>query len=109
MLSGSCPRGRRSTPVSGKIGSVAGSWSKLGARDAPTTAISASGKEERGETPSRRHGEWIGRAHRLEELHELLAPGLLVPLPVLLDAGERLVDRRLARASGEERRGAIKP
>src|SRR5579883_2689442 len=108
MLSGNRPRGSSSTPVRGKMGSVGGSCSKLGS-NGPRLTGDVSGEENRGEAPARRDGQRIGRSHRLEELDELLAPGLLVPLAVALHQLEQLVHRLLALARGEERRGEIEP
>src|SRR6185312_8758314 len=66
-------------------------------------------KKDRGEPPPRRHGERIGRAHRLEEFDELLARCLLVPFAVALDEIEEPVDRLLALARREERRCQLQP
>src|SRR5215831_13746172 len=61
-------------------------------------------EQQRGEAPPCRERQRIGRPHRLEELDELLAPRLLVPIAVALDELQKLVDRLLALARGEKRR-----
>src|SRR5689334_20104387 len=106
MLSGSRPRGSSSTPFSGKIGSVSGSSSKGKSKALP---VISSREEDRGEAAPPRDGERVGRAHRFEELHQLLAPSLLVPGAVAPHQLEQLVDRRLALAGGEQRRRQIEP
>src|SRR5215472_16391970 len=106
MLSGNRPRGSSSTPVSGKIGMTGGSWSTARSNGEPLTIV-RSRKEDRRETPPRCDRERIGRPHRLEELQQLLARGLLVPGAVAPDDLEELVDPGLALARGEERRGKL--
>src|SRR6266851_4453417 len=104
MLSGSLPRGSSSTPVSGKIGSVVGSSASPGSDRVPLIAAAPGLREqERRQATARRQGQRLGRPHRLEELDELLARRLLVPLAVALDEVEQLVDRRLALADGAAR------
>src|SRR6266404_9616990 len=107
MLSGSFPRGSSRTPVSGKIGSVAGSSASRGSKlaDMPPAGLR---EEDRRQPPPRRQRQRIGRPHRLEELDELLARRLLVPLACPLDDLQELVDRRLALAGGEQRGGEVK-
>src|SRR5260221_5049643 len=106
MLSGSFPRRSSKTPVSGKIGSVAGSSASRGSNSAlmPPAGLR---EEDRRQSPPRRQRQRIGRSHRLEELDELLARRLLVPFARPLDDVEELVDRRLAFAGGEQRSGEI--
>jgi len=65
------------------------------------------GEEDRGETAARRQGQRVRRPHRLEELDELLARRLLVPLAIALDDVEQLVDRLLALTDGEEGGGEV--
>src|SRR5262245_28824877 len=107
MLSGSLPRGSSRTPLKGKIGRVSGNSGMAGSGASP--GIAALAEEQRGEAPPRRDGQRIGRTHGLEELDELLAPGLLVPLAVEPHQLEQLVDRLLAAAAGEERAGELEP
>src|SRR6516165_11072402 len=104
MLSGNRPRGNSSTPVSGKIGRIEGSAVPLTRSLIP---VSPSGKHLRGEPPSTAQRQRIGRPHRLEEFDELLASGLLVPLPIALEQGQQLVDRSLPLAAAEEGRGEL--
>src|SRR5512139_2337214 len=103
MLSGSLPPGSSSTPDSGKIGSVSGSCSKAGSKGLRAGVRSVmprprrrSGEQQRRQPLAAGGGERVGKAQRLEELQELLAGGLLVPLAVGLDHGEQLVDGFLA-------------
>src|SRR5258707_6074650 len=110
MLSGSLPRGSSSTPVSGKIGSVVGSSASPGSDRVPLIAAAPGLREqERRQATARRQGQRLGRPHRLEELDELLARRLLVPLAVALDDVEQLVDRLLALADGGEGGGEGEP
>src|SRR5215469_5395169 len=104
MLSGNRPPGSSSTPVSGKIGMTGGSWSTARSNGEPVMAA-RSRKEDRRETAPGCDRERIRRPHRLEELQELLARGLLVPGPVAADDLQELVDPRLALAGAEERGG----
>src|SRR5437879_434479 len=105
MLSGSWPRGSNRTPASGKIGRTEGRAVMPGR----SLIVSLSGEHQRGEPPSGTQGQRIGRSHGLEELHELLARGLFVPLAVALEQGQQLVDRRLALAAAEEPGGELEP
>src|SRR5690348_13387457 len=107
MLSGSRPRGRSSTPASGKIGSVAGRSGISVGMPVPPIAPRWLREEQGGEAPPCAEGERIGRAHDLEELDELLARALLVPAAGALDDLEQLLDRRLALARGEKCRGEV--
>src|SRR5579863_5597518 len=101
MLSGSRPRGSSSTPTSGNIGTISGSGPAWRGSLIPPWS---SGEHQRREPAPRALRQGVGRAHRLEELDELLARRLLVPLAVALEEGEHLVDRGLALAAAEERR-----
>src|SRR5579885_3017459 len=85
MLSGSRPRGNSSTPVSGKIGRMSGSAS-------PGSAMAASREHQRRELAPRAEGQRIGRPHDLEELDQLLARRLLVPVAVLAIKRQQLID-----------------
>src|SRR5690349_10267998 len=114
MLSGSLPPGSSSTPDSGKIGSVSGSCSKLGSnglRPGTRSVMPAlrSGEQDGRQPLAAIDGERIGEAQRLEELQELLAGGVLVPLAVGLDHGEQLVDRFLALVAGPISHGEVEP
>src|SRR5262245_21953142 len=106
MLSGRRPRGRSSTPVNGKIGMTGGNSSKLRSNGEPLMSRH-SRKQNRGKPPARSDRERIGRPHRLEELEELLARGVLVPGAVAPDDLQELVDGRLALARREERGGEL--
>src|SRR5262249_2105547 len=102
MFSGKRPRGSSSTPVSGKIGMIGGSASKLRSKAEPPTT--GSRKQDGGKPPARGDGERVSRPHRLEELQQLLARGLVVPGAVASDDLQELVDGGFALARGEERR-----
>src|SRR6516225_12030994 len=106
MLSGSRPRGSSRTPVSGKIGTIEGS-AVLPTRS--LIPVSPSGKHLGGKPPSPAQRQRIGRPHRLEEFDELLTRSLLVPLPIALEQGQKLVDRILPLAAAEEGRGELDP
>src|SRR5665213_1058048 len=109
MLSGSCPRGSSSTPVSGKIGRMPGSAPEDRSSAASLMAPDASREHQRGEAAPRRHGQRVGRSHDLEELDELLARRLLVPGAVPAVEGQQLVDALFALAGAEERRREFEP
>src|ERR1700676_815025 len=96
MLSGSWPRGSRSTPVKGKIGRMSGSASS-------GSLMASLGEHQRRQAPPRAEGERVGRAHDLEELDQLLACGLVVPGAVLAEEGQQFVDPLLAFTGAEER------
>src|SRR6516165_6838608 len=104
MLSGSRPRGSSSTPVSGKIGTIEGS-AVLPTRS--LIPVPPSGKHLGGKPPSAAQRQRIGRPHRLEEFDELLACGLLVPLPITLEQRQQLVDRGFPFTAAEESRGEL--
>src|SRR6516164_8358468 len=106
MLSGNRPRGNSSTPVSGKIGRIAGSAVPLTRSLIP---VSPSGEHLCGEPPSAAQRQRIGRPHRLEKFDELLTRSLLVPLPIALEQGQELVDRILPLAAAKEGRGELNP
>src|ERR1700738_4264953 len=60
-------------------------------------------KKDRRQPLAPLHGGLIGRAPRLEELHQLLARAVLVPFAVALDDFEQLTGRLSALARGVER------
>src|SRR5260221_11501360 len=106
MFSGRRPRGRSSTPLSGKMGGVGGSWAifaDISASEEPALMRSVPlGKQDGGKAFSCGDRQRVHRPHRLEELDELLARRLLVPLAIELDEGQQRVDRALAVAAGEQ-------
>src|SRR6267378_4209137 len=104
MLSGSLPPGISSTPDNGKIGSVSGSCSKTGSKG---LRAANSGKQDGRQPLAAVDGQRIGKAQRLEELQELRAGGLFVPLAVGLDHGKQLVDRFLALVAGPIGEGEV--
>src|SRR6185369_17601849 len=101
MLSGSLPRGNSRTPLSGKIGRIAGSAAvPLGCS---LIGSSLSGKHHRRKSPAAAEGQWIGRTHDLEKLDQLLARRLLVPLAIPLEEGQQLVNRGFSVAAAKQR------
>src|SRR5882724_1007300 len=95
MLSGIWPRGNSSAPGSGNTGTILGS--SPGPRYSALIGISGPGcylrKQNDRQPLSSIHGRFIGAAPRLEELHQLLARGILVPFAVALDDFEQMVGR----------------
>src|SRR5258708_28689771 len=73
------------------------------AKPAPACAEQASRKQDRRQPLAPLHGGLIGRAPRLEELHQLLSRAVLVPFAVALDDFEQLSGRLSALARGIER------
>src|SRR5712691_11798950 len=114
MLSGSRPRGSKRTPVNGKIGKMSGSaissrgpgWSLM-ARPSPSAAPSR--EHQRRQPAPGAQGQWVGRAHDLEEFDELASRRLLVPVAVALEEGQELVDRGLTLAGAKERGRQLEP
>src|SRR5271165_6977582 len=98
MLSGSSPRGSSSTPVRGNSGRLAGKGRGSRCWLPATVKAPGSREQDRGEALARLHRQRIGRPHRLEQLDQLLARGLLVPVAIGLDDLQQVIDRRLALA-----------
>src|SRR5690349_9233656 len=98
MFRGSRPRGSSSTPVSGKIGRMAGS----AAPPLRSLITSPSRKHHGGKPATAAQGKRVGRTHHLEEFEELLASGLLVPIAIAFEQGQQLVDRGFPLAAPEQ-------
>src|SRR6476659_2454761 len=124
MLSGIWPRGSNSAPGSGNTGMTSGSspgprYSALigicspgqfvgsvrvlFTRSCPLWWKRALREQNRRQPLSSIDGRFVDAAPRLEELHELLARAVIVPLAVALDDFEQLVGRFSAVALGVER------
>src|SRR5215469_5141102 len=99
MFRGSRPRGSSSTPVSGKIGRMAGS----GAPPRRSLIAVPSGKHRRGQAATAAQGQRVGRTHHFEKFEELFARGLFVPLPIALEQGQQLVNAGFPLAAAEQR------
>src|ERR1019366_9778177 len=106
MLSGIWPRGSSSAPGSGNTGIT---WGRSpGPRYSALIGIGGPGaryplRKQDGRQPlSPLNGGLIGRAPRLEELHQLLSRAVLVPFTVALDDFEQLMGRLTALAAGVE-------
>src|SRR6266852_5118337 len=128
MLSGIWPRGSNSAPGSGNTGITSGrspgprysaligiggpdaikslehlfaaySLHKVGAH----LSRNALREQDRRQPLARLDGGLIGRAPRLEELHQLLARAVVVPFAVALDDFEQLAGGLAALAAGIER------
>src|SRR5829696_1051130 len=111
MLRGICPRGRRSAPGRGKTGMTDGQSS--GPRYTAFIPIpispnlGASGEQERGEPPPPCQRHLVHRAPGLEELNELLARAVLVPIAVAPDDFKEVVDSFSAPPAGVQPNGEI--
>src|SRR3954470_3919783 len=114
MLSGIWPRGSSSAPASGNTGTISGSsagprYSALigmqylvSAKRVSAAAARAAAlrKQDRRQPLAAFHGGLVGDAPGFEELHELLARAVLVPLAVPLHDLEQLVGGVLPLARG---------
>src|SRR5215210_1792918 len=99
MCSGSCERGNRIAPASGKIGTRRIS--------ALFTLSPASRKEERRQPPPLAPRPRVLEPLRLEKLQESLARGALVPLAVAADDLEQFVGGGVAVAGRHPRPGQL--
>src|SRR5215469_11063764 len=99
MFRGSRPRGRSSTPLSGKIGRMAGSAAP------PCRSLIAilSRKHSRGKPAPAAQSQRVGRTHHFEKFEELLARGLFVPLSIALEQGQQLVNAGFPLPAAEQR------
>src|SRR5438105_11671748 len=97
MLSGIWPRGSSSAPGSGNTGMISGS--SPGPRYSALIGICSPGfiawlrKQNDRQPLSPFDGGLVGAAPRLEELHQLLARAIFVPLAIALDDLEQLIGR----------------
>src|ERR687894_1252162 len=111
MLSGICPRGRSRAPGRGKTGITDGQSSGPRYTAFIPMPISpnvwASGKQDRGKLAPSREGHFVHGTPGLEELNELLACAVLVPIAVLADDFKEVVDGFFAPSPGVERDGQI--
>src|SRR6266403_3253410 len=127
MLSGIWPRGSSSAPGSGNTGITSGrspgprysaligicgpgaslqntSLARaLTARPVSTFAEYALREQDRRQPLASIHGGLIGRPPRVEELHQLLSRGIVVPFAVALDELEQLIGGFSALARGIKR------
>src|SRR5689334_10414845 len=112
ILSGIWPRGSNSAPGNGNTGMVLGS--SPGPRYSALIGICSPGqfagsveyalRKQDGRQPlSSFDGRFVGAAPRLEELHQLLARAVIVPLAIALDDFQQLVGRFTALALRIER------
>src|SRR5687767_8801383 len=97
MCSGSCERGNRIAPASGKIGTRRIS--------ALFTLSPASREEERRQPPPLAPGPRVLEPLRLQQLEEALARRAFVPLAVAADDLEQFVGGGVAVARGHPRPG----
>src|SRR3569833_316970 len=106
MLSGICPRGNSSAPGSGNTGIVSGRsigpryWAFIGMRESFRRQDEGANlrKQNRRQLLAAFDRRRIGEAPGLEELDELLARAVLVPLAIAADNLEQLLRRFLALA-----------
>src|SRR2546423_1422741 len=124
MLSGIWPRGSSSAPGNGNTGMISGSspgprYSALigicspgqfvgsvrvlFTKPCPALVEYALREQNRRQPLASIDGRFIRAAPRLEELHQLLARAVIVPLAIALDDFEQLVGRLRAVALGVER------
>src|SRR5438477_9317129 len=115
MLSGICPRGSSSAPGSGNTGITSGRslgpWYSafIGMpASSPARLFGSSGKQDRGQPLASVDGSFVGRAPRLEELHQLLARAVVIPFAVASNDLHQIVDRFLPATLAAERYREIK-
>src|SRR5918993_3695653 len=106
MLSGICPRGRSRAPGRGKTGITDGQSSGPRYTAFIPMPISpngwASGKQDRGELPPSREGHLVHGTPGLEELNELLACAVIVPIAVAANDFKEVIGGFFAPVAGVE-------
>src|SRR3954463_7423212 len=101
MLSGICPRGRSNAPGRGNTGMTDGQscgprYTAFIPMPISPCTLQASGKQERGKLPPTCDGHLVHGAPGLEELDELLARAVVVPIAVAPNDFKEVIDRFFA-------------